>query len=62
MGTHTAYPTRQEFSAIDCDQDMRIVPCRDDLQLVDTLSRILAMIKLDMQDYAKERPWLDALP
>ena len=38
------------------------MPCRDELHLVDTVSRILAMVKLDIQDYAAKRPWLDVLP
>lgn len=62
MGDTYCISYQQESRAIDCEQGMCIVPCRDDLHLVDTLSRILAMIKLDIQDYARERPWLDALP
>lgn len=50
------------MKVIDCEQGMCIVSCRDGLHLVNTVSKMLAMIKLDIQDYASKRPWLDAVP
>ena len=57
-----SYRRGGEPEAVECDQGMCIVPCRDELHLVDTVLRILAMVKLDIQDYAARRPWLDAIP